>query len=374
MLAEYDFQTKQEAQDAAFNLLTKENDSHGLPRLMYMISAIRSLKIADSFKEKPVTPFDIPRETDEGEAKEYVWIGIDEQTGKETGGRAYIFQTEHYYPEEHTCYDIVVLSPDEVDPSNYTIPFRNLQENLLPIIARRGITFIKPKRAITPKEARTPEGQECILKLLRSYEIDAFFTYDREEYKDGLSKEKFFDIEDDEIEENPEEWEDDWEDNVRFINCIAPSLLSELTGRKVTNAKGYASALETLLGSTLDKRERKAATGYYDFALRDLFLSYATYEFFRTEDYSHLQEILSLYADFGLPENWQKDFILLSYWETIKGKQKLKTFSAEEAIVSKYLSNEYSTLLSPFSLRDISEGTGIPMSIIYKATKLRKWD
>ena len=373
MKRSYDYKTLQEAQEAALSILQKENEARGVKPVTYLYSALRFSVVADSFEEKPVTPFDVPRKY-EDEPTEYILQGytedITEKDAVETGGRAYIYKMFHHYPEDYTDYLVVVLSPDEVDPSNFTLPFRNLNVSTLHAFARVGLLYAKPTKEVTPEQARTPEGELTISSYLHG-DADTFWEYDRTKVE-GLSKADFFSIEDEEVEADPEQYSDDWESNLIYSPVVAPSLLSELTGKRTATAKEYASALETLVGSTLDKRERKEVVTAYDFISRDLFLDYATYEFIRTENYDHLKKILSLFPDFGLPDKWERDYSPLWKWE--KGTKKRIVTSADVAIVGKYLQTEFPAMLSPVSLREISEGTGIPLSLIYKASNRSKWD
>lgn len=371
MKRSYDYRTLQEAQEAAIDILHKENESSGLRPDFYQTTAIRSTRVADSFTAKPVTPFDVPREyTDEAEDEELYIQGYSDNTGEEIGGRAYIYPLTHTYPEPHRDYIVVALSPEELDPSNFTLPFRNLNVGTLHAFARVGLLYSKPTKEVTPEQVKTPEGELTISSYLHG-DNDTFWEYDRTKVE-RLSKEDFFSIADEEVESDPEEYSDFWDTNLIFSPVVAPSLLSELTGRKVTTAQDYASALESLTGSTLNKRERRQVIAAFNFISRDLFFDYALYEFIRTEDYSHLKEILSLSPDFGLPDKWERDYSPLWKWE--KGTRKKVVTSAEEAIVGKYLQTEFSTMLSPVSLREISEGTGIPLSLIYKASNRSKWD
>lgn len=371
MTNETGYTTFDEATEAALNLLKEINKEGELKADSYLRVALTTTRVADSFKDigdTPVTPFDVPREKEE--ANTYELVGISKKTGEPVGGRAYIYREVHHYPNDHTEFALSVLSVEETDNSCYTLPFRNLTQDKIYIFARFGINFAKPVTPISIDEALTFEGEKLIRSYLNSYHKSTYWSYDIDEDKyinGAITKEELFQVEDEEAEANPEDYPDTYRNNIVLTASPSPSLLSRATGKKIVSAKNYASAIEQIIGSPLDDREKKVITSAYEFTTAEQLLEYATYEFARTEKYTHLKEILSHAPDFGLSSKWEKDCLLLWEWDR-EYKKKLR-LSAEEYVLSKYLRNDYSNLLSPLSFREIAQATETPLSVISKAAK-----
>lgn len=382
------YPTLEDAIEALIPLLDKENKSRGIPTTSYIKFIHKSKRVADSFEaigENPVTPFDIPEMEEESDT--YEIRGYTEDY-KHIGGRGFVYKENYHYPNDHTEYRITLLSVEETDPYNYTLPFRNLSETKLPIFARMGILFSKPTTPISIEEAQTPEGQRKIREYISNSILSGYWDYEIDEEKyinRTLKKEDLFRVEDEEAEENPEEYPETYENNLILLENPSPSFLSRITGKKINSAKSYLSAFEMILGTKLDHRERKAVVSTFNFTNPEILLDYATYEFIRTENYPHLKEILSRYSDFGLPYKWEKESILLydSFRENPRYKS-LKGFEGlvlkgtyrtpEEYVISRYLKNEWSNLLSSISLKDLSRDTGTPISVLSKAVNFKVWE
>lgn len=379
--------TKQEAQEAAITLLweiSKERDYAKDRKLIYVTFSLRIEEVADSFAQinaKPLTPFDIP--VTSTQLEDSIIKEIDEETGEEIGGRAYIYKHDcpTYTPEWkkgdpiewNTNYIPVALSPEEADPLNLTFPFRNMNPNGLICMVKADIHYCKPLRAVTLQEALTPEGAKVVQEYLYSYDSSVcgyFAEEDKEKYiRREVTKGDLFEIQDEELEAEPDKYSG-WEDNVVFKESPSPAILSEATGLKITTAQTYASALEKILGDSLDYRERRAVMFTFDFHAPDRLLDYAFYEFMRTESYEHLKEILSHYADFGLSPNWEKTAFRLWQWDE-NYKKKIR-ITAVDWILSQYLCEDYSSIIGTPSYREISDHTGTPVSLILRASKVKR--
>lgn len=365
---------RQEAEESAFKLLRQISEEEGLPLydLLYTIHAIRFGKVADSFKEireKPITPFDKPV-TYGDEADELFMDCTNSKTGEKVGGRAYIYKLDL---NEKTSYLVVALRPEEYDPANYTLPFRNLNEKGLIVMARYRVRFFKPTRPLSLDEVRTPEG-ELFLHKYFSGEKDDFpywnYDYTQEQIKGGIDKGELFSPHPDpEIEDYPDEADEDWLNNMVLCKPIAPSILSEATGIKIDSSKDYLRAIQKVVSAPLDKRERLATRAQYNIHAKDLLLDYALYEFFRTESYDHLTEIFSHFADFGLSENWYKGETRLTEYNS--ETKELEPVSPVEYILSLYIREEISSMIGGgLSFKELSQATGTPLSVIYRASKL----
>ena len=235
------------------------------------------------------------------------------------------------------------------------------------------VRFYKPARPISLSEVMTKEGQTFLRSYMTYGETDFPFYWDydfttEELSKGNLAQSLFLEPHPDpDIEDDPDENDEDWLDNMVNFKRPHPSILSEATGIKISNAKDYLRAFQKIFASPLDKREKRAVIKDYALFVSELLLDYAVYEFFRTESYSHLQEILSHYADFGLPVDWAKELTRLTDYNP--ELRKLEPLSVEEYIVSLYIRQEYSHLVCSYSYKEISESTGIPLSLIYRASK-----
>lgn len=375
MKRSYSHPTAQDAKEAACNILREMNRERGYndgKPLSYVVSALRLGKLADSFKEtgkNPVTPFDTPKVYEE-EVDYFHIQGIEEETGSLIGGVAYVYKNPL---AKEPRYLAIALYPEETDPNNYTLPFKNLNTMGVIYMSMAKVRFYKPVRPISLSEVMTKEGQTFLRSYMTYGETDFPFYWDYDFTKEELSKgnlDKSLFLEphpDPDIEDDPDENDEDWLDNMVNFKRPHPSILSEATGIKISNAKDYLKAFQKIFASPLDKREKRAVIKDYAFFVSELLLDYAVYEFFRTESYSHLQEILSHYADFGLPVDWAKGLTRLTDYNP--ELRKLEPLSVEEYIVSLYIRQEYSYLVCSYSYKEISESTGIPLSLIYRASK-----
>lgn len=372
MRRSFNLRTKEEAKEAAVNLLHSINRERGLDKdrsLVYRFSSVWHGKVADSFKdvrETPVTPFDIPTKYSE-EPDEYIAQAIDENTGEKIGGQAFVYSTGHEPPRWYA----VALSDEEINPLNFTLPFRNLPVKGISPLARLRVRFSKPVRPLSIDDIKTEEGQAYLCKYMREEDEPVLYWSfeDKEQYSKGnLDKTEFLQPHPDpDIEDYPDEESEMWLDNMCFINNPHPSILSEATGIKIKSANDYLTAFSKVVSSPLDKREKRAVLETFVRDSSDLLLDFALYEFFRTENYGRLQEILSLYKEFGLPANWATSLTRLSeYNSTLR---KLEPLSVEEYVVALYIQEEYSSIVGSRSYKEISQETGIPRSIIYKASK-----
>lgn len=374
MIRTTNHRTRQEAEESAFKLLQQISEEEGLSLrdLIYTTHSIRFGKVGDSFKEtgeKPVTPFDVPV-TYGDEADELYMDCTDTKKEKKVGGRAYIYKLDL---NDRTRYLVVALRPEEFNPANYTLPFRNLNEKGLIVMARYRVRFFKPTRPLSLDEVRTPEGEEFLHKYFSEGDYNfPYWNYDftPEQIKGGIDKGELFSPHPDpDIEDDPDEEDEDWLNNMVLCKPIAPSILSEATGIKITSSKDYLRAIQKAVTAPLDKRERLATIAQYNIHAKDLLLDYALYEFFRTESYDHLTEILSHFADFGLSENWYKGETRLTEWNS--ETKELEPVTPVEYILSLYLREEISsTLGGGYSLKDLSQETGTPLGVIYRASKL----
>lgn len=242
----------------------------------------------------------------------------------------------------------------------YTLPYRNLPEENLYITILLNACFVKPVKELSPDEALTA----TFVKDLNAYFGVEEWTYTtKEEYTAKVNSiETAFQIEDEEIEANPQEWEEDYKHNIVFLGSAPVSILSELSGVKIKSVQDYLKAIKKYLNvSTLDERQERAVTSSLEFELRDTFLKWLIYEFLRTEDYSHLKECEKKYKKFLLPKEWAKDLIYL--------KQ-----DPEEYVLSRYLTKDALNLLQRNQLREIAKATGTPLPLILKASKRTIWD
>ena len=276
-------------------------------------------------------------------------------TDEETGAKVLYF---HVPTTKEDYYRVVYFAPEEW--GRYTKPFKNLPEETLYIAILLNACFVKPVKGLSPDEALTA----TFVRDLNAYFGVEEWTYTtKEEYTAKVTSiEDAFKVEDEEIEANPQEWEEDYEHNIVFLGSAPVSLLSELSGVKIKNVQDYKKALKKYLNvSTFDKRQERAIDWSLNFELRDTFVKWLIYEFMRTEDYNHLKECLKEFKKFLLPKDWAKDCVYLNV-------------EPEEYVISKYLSKDALSLLQRDQLRAIAKETNTPLSLILKASKNRIWD
>lgn len=214
-----------------------------------------------------------------------------------------------------------------------TYPFRGATERDIYLLCALGACFLKPVTPLSPDEARTAQGARTIY---------SFFGRDLDE----------------ELEEAKEKSYKAFE--------LVPSILEEATGKSVKTASSFLKAVSSLVTIEDEEQREEALGSYNDFMKADYFLHYALYEFLRTEDYSHLREVLASYKTFQLSKEWEKSYPLFSKNET-----------AEELIIGKYLNNEVREKIGVKSCRELADITGVPLSLLYKMNNKKDywlWD
>lgn len=277
-----------------------------------------------------------------------------------TGAKACIVKT----PYGECNYSITYLTPDEADAKNRTYVFRstNKDEYLL-FLTLYKTQFFKPTKELTIDEVVTQGGTD---------ELNAFFgggfTFSTKEELEAehLTHETAFFVPPHILDEEEELGKTFGEaDRLSLVCAPNPKELSALTSISISNATDYAKAFEKYIGKKLTKVETFVVKREYLDILSHIFLLYATYEFFRTEDYHHLKDILSKYKDFGLPENWY----------SITNMHEIDT--PETYAIAIYLGATcWGTLTenipnTNFGLRDIAEYTHTPLGVIMRASKAR---
>lgn len=343
------------------------------------MSEYASRWIKETASEQPVSIFDT--ETELEPLGVYIIYGMDEATGETKGGRAYLHKQEFYSnlnKRELTIFHASIFSADELSPVNFILPFRNITEKQIAVVSTLlNVRFSKPRRALSIGEAMSEEGARILSSYIHPHTTKSNrdtapdfwdFTDSRHYGVKSIPKGELFQVEDEEIEQNPDEYEGR-DDNIVFTASPSPSILAEATGAKIETAAQYLKAIEKSVDAPLDRREKRAVISSYHITAEHLFLSYAIYEFFRTEDYSHLQEILSNAADFGLSEDWERYSTFLSDFDR-KTRKRIR-HTANEYVVASYLQHDKSDLIGTISYRELSSLTGIPKSLVYRAADLK---
>lgn len=387
MLRQWNIKTRDEAREAVRELLERiliERGVENVKRVVYGYQGFTINRIADSFEEtgeKPTSPFDIPTKE---KKKGYTLVYALHQDTGDTGALGII--EEDIYSEGES-YMVIALTPEEADEQNRTLPFKDISGQWLIFLLSRKkfdtIRFSKPTTPLSIEEVKTEDGEKRLhTYLYGTYEGDIFPYWDygfttEELSKGGIVKGEILDpIPDPDIEDYPDEEDKDWLSNMVMIRPIAPSLLSEATGIKINSREDYLSAVEKVIDAPLDKREKLAVVWAYYHYSRDIFIDYAYYEFFRTESYDHLKEILSRYSDFGLSEDWETNMtglieqinVRLSIYDV---DTKVWTpITTEEAIISIYLNYKNTSEFGGISFKELSQETGIPVGLLSKASKL----
>lgn len=269
----------------------------------------------------------------------------------ETGNIVFFTTT----PKDEENYILYFLEAQEADPKNFTFPFRSLEKDKILFPLMLGAMFFKPTREVTFDEAFSPEGAEAVLSYMEAGEMFYTFSSSREEAKEQLTKENAFGADEFEGEDGSIE-----ERHLYMKSKPLPSILTELTGLPIKNAKDYAKGVESLIKRKLNKEERKEAEKVYRECLPVYFFVYLTYEFARTESYEHLKELSSRYKEAGLSEDWyEENSLFLDYMESYN--------TAEEQVLSRYLATWISSRLRTTPLREIGEHTGTPYDVLLKA-------
>lgn len=268
---------------------------------------------------------------------------------KETGATAYIYSFE-----ENNGYNITFLTGEEANEDNRTYPYRGVSREAIPFLIAIRTPMFKPVREIKPNEALTPDGLK---------EINFFFGVKEE----GLSEYGGF-LTEEETASKGYTIESAFDEDGALICLPLPQVLTKLTGEEIMEPSDYAKGISVLLKAKLSEEQEKNAKGCFVFYTSYTFLRYAIYEFFRTENYNHLKEILTAYRLFYLPDKWEEEFPLYyGYANIAKGEH----FSTEEYVLGKYLSKWNANIVGRQTrLKDVAEYTGAPLSLMNKAYRI----
>ena len=305
-----------------------------------------------------LTTIEHTRKDNEGEPLPFAYI-----EDKETGATAYI---SSIFKEQG--YNLIFLSGDEAKASNRTYPFRDVPKESIPFLMAIHTPIFKPTKEITPDEALSREGLRTIYNFFGEGDEDivagsGFLT------KEEVEAQAYT------IETAFEEWEkEDGTIVISSLLCLPlPKVLTELTGVKVKTPSDYAKGISKLLKAELTEEQERCAKSTFLFFASEALLRYAIYEFFRTEDYSHLKEVLSSFRKFHLSPKWEEEFTLYYGYRNIMDKE---LFTTEEYVIAKYLSKWNAEIIGkPNRLKDIAEYTGTPLSLMGKAYKIKHiWD
>ncbi len=270
---------------------------------------------------------------------------------------------------QNICY----LTAKEADPKNRTYIFNGVLKYSLPVLAALRVNFFRPVEAIPLDEAFTPQGVK---------KVNAFYGYDG--YGDLIDKAQllegkftlataFYYFGEEISQEEIVELENNGEDIDRELACNPfPCILEEVTGLKVKNATDYAKALAKYLGAKFTKGQIEFIKGVYNFCAADMLLRYATYEFFRTEDYNRLKEVVGEYQAFGLPKDWAAKHAPLNFISP----NGISSTTAEEYVLAKYCGARGAEIVGgKNNLREIANYTHTPLKVIMKAARNRYiWD
>lgn len=248
----------------------------------------------------------------------------------DTGAMAYLYQ--YWDMGEYT---LTFLTYEERKEDNRTYPFRDVtpDQELLMLIPLQ-ISYLKPVKPVTIDELKTKEGRDA---LSRYYAYDLVFDfYPYEELKAVATVDTAF-------------------DGDCLLFAPLPEDVAQLTGVEIKTAKDYAKGIGILLKADLTQEQTDIVESYYDFNISYLFELYAYYEFARTENYAHLQEILAQYGKMGLPR-------------PIQG---LSDKDVEKEVLARYLNPRVASAIgAKVSVRDISKFTGAPMAKVSEANKI----
>lgn len=311
------------------------------------VEEAQALLLNSRREEAKLTTTEHRRKDDRGEYLPFSYI-----EDEETGATAYISPVPEGY------YTLTFLSGDEAKEENRTYPFRAVDKERIPFLMALHTPLFKPTKEIKPDEALTPEGVKAIY---------AFFGNDGEE----LPFTPIDEIKNLSIEEAFEEWEGD-NGEIELGSLLLrpyPQELTERTGVQIKKASDYAKALEKLLSVKMSKEQTKEAKEGFIFYASELLLRYAIYEFFRTEDYNHLKEVLAASKTFFLPEQWEEGFKLFYCYRNFVNKEKI---GIEEYVIAKYLSkHSYNIAGSQARLKEIADYTNTPLPLMGRANKIK---
>lgn len=268
---------------------------------------------------------------------------------KATGATAYIYSLW-----DGDSFEITFLTGEEASENNRTYPCRGISKDAILFLIALGSLIFKPVKEINPDEVFTPDGMK---------EIGSFFGEEGETaYVDFITEA--------EVARRGYTIETAFGEDYNELLCLPlPKVLTKLTGAKVKNASDYVRGISLLLKAELSEEQKKEVEESFLFNASFLFLRYATYEFFRTEDYNHLTEVLTTYKSFYLPKNWAERFICLRRDDTIRH------ISAEEYVLYHYLSKRGASLVGKqIRLKDVAEFTNTPLSLMNRVYRIKSFD
>lgn len=283
-----------------------------------------------------------------GKDEEGYYLPFSYIENNKTGATAYLYS----FSKNH--YSFTLLSPEESKPENRTLPYRDVRKESLPLLLAIGTPIFKPSKEISPDEALTPDG----IKALRSFIGD-----DGEQPFISLKE-----IRESSLKDSFEIFED--EDGETELGALLlrpyPQELTAKTGIAISTPSDYTKALEKAMGFKMSEEQREKASETFLFYSAETLLRYATYEFFRTESYARLQEVLSYYPLFALHKEWENEFTLLYFYNSKMGRK----YSAETIVLGYYLYSRAITISSSRRLKEIAEYTGAPLDLMAMASLL----
>lgn len=299
----------------------------------------------------------ITRYRKDSEGKDLPFYDMEDE---ETGAKAYIFSFD-----AEQGYSLTFFTPEEAKQENRAYPFRDVPEKDLPFLIAMDTPVFKPTKRIAPDEVLTPQGLKAVFSFFgeealsfitkeeaQAYTIDSAFEYGEKE---------------------------SGEEVITSLLCIPfPEALEELTGLRIGSVEEYVSGIAKLLNTELTEEQAKEAKDSYIFYASEAFIKYAIYEFTRTENYNHLRKILSSYATFLLPDEWEREEYspLFSYRDYRDNGYRQEKPTAEEYVIARYLATGRANIVNtPCNLKDIAGYTSIPLRLISRAYRFKFiWD
>lgn len=267
----------------------------------------------------------------------------------ETGATAYT-----YFVSEGR-YEFMYLTAEENERSNRTYPYRYVTEYNIAVLASLRVPFFRPKEEIPLEELLTPHALRTVDQYLGEDISEPTYVcafMDEEETGAHRSTDKaFYDYDD---------------DGIQPLRCKPyPALLTKLTGVEITSPQSYANGIQKLLGVKLTASQRRGAKEEYVCSASNALARYALYEFVRTESYDRLKEVLGSYEAVPIPQQW-------GTYPLYTGIEKNgRVYTIEEAILSKYISEESAKLLRVQSnIPDIADHTGAPIALLRRAKEI----
>lgn len=291
--------------------------------------------------EAQLTTHEYTSKNREGERLPFAYIEDDS-----TGATAYLYS----YGDDG--YGFAFLTGKE----GIIHPFRDVKKDLLPYILAIRTPIFKPTEEIKPEEALTPEG------LSR---VNAFLGHENDSVVASFVP--MASIGDTSLDEAFETYYNE-DGNLDFMTLRLrpiPQELSERTGVAIETPEDYAEAIERLIGESLNADQREEARKTYLFCASDALLKYALYEFFRTEDYNRLREVLKAYPLFLLSDGWEEE-VTFDYTLSKKG------VTAEEFVLARYLSKTAASLVGVQErAKEIAEYTNAPLRLMMRAYAIK---